>query len=144
MPEPVRPIDIDAIEAELRVERPYPWGAIEEAQLIRKHLDAAFTEIRARRESDEIVLAFLCPICGHDGIDEDQCCSSCGADSYVVAKADAEDIGRRLKSLGHIEDLLAAWVAQKRSGNRYMSAAERAVYDEGVSVVEKRKEAGRG
>lgn len=88
---------------------------------------------------EDVPLAFVCPICGHDGVDEEQCCSSCGADSYVVAKADAEDLGRRLKSLGHLEDLLAAWVAQKRAGHRFMTAEERALYDVGMGVVEKRK-----
>lgn len=85
------------------------------------------------------VLAFLCPICAHDAVDVDQCCSSCGADSYIVAKADAEDIGRRLKSLAQLEDLLVAWVEKKRSGHRWMSPEEKAIYDAGVKVVDKRK-----
>lgn len=88
---------------------------------------------------EEIPLVFLCPICAHGGVDEDQCCSTCGADSYVVAKADAQDIGRRLKSLGHLEDLLAAWGSVKRAGHRWMTPEERALYDAGTGVVEKRK-----
>lgn len=44
-----------------------------------------------------------------------------------------------LVRLAHIEDLLAAWVEQKRAGHRWMSPEEKAIYDEGRRIVEMRK-----
>lgn len=114
---------------------------LDEYDTLEKAVEFQEEELAGLREAAEFptALAFLCPICAYAGVDEDQCCSSCGEDSYVVAKADAADIGRRLKSLGHLEDLLAAWVSLKRAGNRFMSAEERALYDAGMEIVAKRK-----
>lgn len=69
-------------------------------------------------------------------------CTRCKV--YQVRDANAGELcwpcinDDRLAAIAALEDLLAALAAETRGGNRHMTDAQKAAYDEGARILERR------